>query len=228
MNRKPLLTSLIISLLFVACRQGYEVVTVPTGYYKITSAPDTVKTNHKVFIDDFTDSIEITQCNSNTPSKPSIFPIPKETPLKIRANAFDADAFSVPFKIRPSQAGIPIQLDANFHLAFYAGRRHDFYTLGYKAAPNGKLYRYSQKTGVGYGIFLGFAAATMRPEFMNGAINYEYEGLTANAGIAGIFDAGSINIGLAIGADKLLDKNHNNWIYQHQPWAGVLLGINLN
>ncbi len=228
MNFKPLFPILTAIFLFTACRQSYQIATIPVGYYKMTTGADSIKTSTKVFIEDFTDSLEITPSDNSTSTKTYLLPLPKETPIKIRANAFDADAFTVPFKIRPAESGIPVQLDANFHLAFYVGRRHDLYKLGYNKGANGKQYRYSQKTGIGYGVFFGFAAATMRPEFMKGAINYEYEGLTANAGIAGIFDVGSVNVGIAIGADKLLDKNRNNWIYQHQPWAGVLLGINLN
>jgi hypothetical protein len=211
------LLAIIIALL-TSCRTSYQTTTVSTGHYKII---DTAIIS--VFIEDFTDSLEITD-NGMT----SFLPIPENSVLRLRQNSFDADVFSVPFKIRPSYEGFPPQFDAGFHLAFYAGRRHDYYKIGYKAAPNKKLYRYTKKIAFGYGGFVGIAAATMRPEVMRQMINYEYEGVTLDAGIAGIVDIGAVNVGIAIGFDHLVDKNRNYWIYQQRPWVGVLLGLNLN
>ena len=35
-------------------------------------------------------------------------------------------------------------------------------------------------------------------------------------------------MGLAIGIDSLPDPNRQSWVYQRQPWFGVLSGLNLN
>ena len=43
-----------------------------------------------------------------------------------------------------------------------------------------------------------------------------------------IISYSSINTGIAVGTDGLLDKYSKNWIYQNKPWIGILAGINLN
>lgn len=219
----------IFSLLLASCRQTFEVSTIPTGYYLLDNNTDSVlKTENTAFIEDNTDTLQITFVKDTIPLSTINYSLQDKAPVQLQVHGFDADIFTVPFKVRPAAGGIPAQLDANFHIAFYAGRRHDFYALSSRRAPNGKHYRNTKKASFGYGLFVGMAAANIRPEFMNGKINYEYDGFTANAGIAGIFDVGAVNLGIALGVDKLLDKNHRNWIYQHKPWVGVLLGFNLN
>jgi hypothetical protein len=147
--------------------------------------------------------------------------------LKLYRNTFDIDVLTVPFKIRPSVKGFPEQLNANFDAALYLGRRRDNYKISnVKSKGSSKL----QLTGVGYGYggFIGLGSVTMNPFVTNQAIDYEYDGFVINGGIAGIYDAKKFNIGLALGADFLVDKNRRNWIYQGKPWLGVLFGINLN
>jgi hypothetical protein len=59
-------------------------------------------------------------------------------------------------------------------------------------------------------------------------VPYEYEGVIVDVGLAGIYDARIFNVGLAVGIDSLLDPNRRSWVYQRQPWFGVLFGLNLN
>jgi hypothetical protein len=147
--------------------------------------------------------------------------------IKMYRYTFDIDVLTVPFKIRPSVSGFPQQLDANFDAALYIGRRRDNYTIEKATSKRASKPRITG-AGYGYGGFVGIGSVTMNPFVTQQTINYEYNGFVLNGGIAGIYDARRFNIGLAIGADFLMDKNKNNWIYQGKPWIGVLFGINLN
>jgi len=48
------------------------------------------------------------------------------------------------------------------------------------------------------------------------------------AGIAFIVAVENIGVGLALGIDHLLDKNHRFWVNQQKPWLGLSFGLNLN
>ena len=159
--------------------------------------------------------------------KPVILNLYNVKNLKLYRNTFDIDVLTVPFKIRPSVKGFPEQLTANFDAALYLGRRRDNYEISNVRSKGGSNL---QLTGVGYGYggFIGLGSVTMNPFVTNQQIDYEYDGFVINGGFAGIYDAKKFNIGLAVGADFLVDKNRHSWIYQGKPWLGVLFGINLN
>ena len=162
-----------------------------------------------------------------TQLKPFDIKLDQVDQIKMYRNTLDIDVLTVPFKIRPSVKGFPQQLDANFDAALYIGRRRDNYTI---EKPTSKRALKPRITGAGYGYggFIGIGSVTMNPYVTEQTINYEYSGFVLNGGIAGIYDAKKFNIGLALGADILMDKNRSNWIYQGKPWIGVLFGINLN
>lgn len=123
----------------------------------------------------------------------------------------DLDIITIPFKIRPGLSGFPSQLNANLSTALYFGKRKEL-----------------QDSRYGYGLFAGLGSVTMNPYVTLQAIDYEYDGFVSSVGIAGIYDTKRFNVGLALGIDHLMDRNKETWIYQHQPWIGILFGINLN
>lgn len=147
--------------------------------------------------------------------------------LQLKRVTFDLDVLTIPFKIRPSVAGFPEQLNANFNAAMYFGRRVDRFTIQTERrgrTPKTRL----RGTGYGYGGFVGIGSEAVNPFVTNNRIDYEYDGFVINGGVAGIYDAKRFNLGLALGADFLVDRNRRDWIYQGKPWIGVLFGINLN
>ncbi len=147
--------------------------------------------------------------------------------LKLKRVTFDLDVLTVPFKIRPSTAGFPEQLNANFDAAMYFGRRVDRFTI--ETTRRGRTSKTRLRgTGYGYGGFLGVGSEAVNPYVTRNRIDYEYDGFVLNGGVAGIYDAKRFNLGLALGADFLVDRNRHDWIYQGKPWIGVLFGINLN
>lgn len=147
--------------------------------------------------------------------------------LKLYRYTFDVDILTIPFKIRPSVGSFPEQLNANFSAAIYLGRRRDGYQVKSIGPKNSRKFKVNG-VGYGYGGFLGIGSVTMNPFVTNQYIDYEYDGFVLNGGFAGIYDAKKFNLGFAVGADYLVDKNRKNWIYQGKPWFGILFGINLN
>lgn len=229
------LTWLFIMLVSFSCKTIHAINEIPTDTYLIklkdysllNSDVTTTANNHKVKmnVEQLDSVLKLTPYDGS--GKPLNLKLSAIRNLKLYRNTFDIDVLTVPFKIRPSVKGFPEQLTADFDAALYLGKRRDNYQIdNVKSKGSSKL----QLTGVGYGYggFVGLGSVTMNPFVTNQAIDYEYDGFVINGGFAGIYDAKKFNIGLAIGADFLVDKNRRNWIYQGKPWLGVLFGINLN
>ncbi|MCC3155840.1 hypothetical protein LJ737_01230 [Hymenobacter sp. 15J16-1T3B] len=146
----------------------------------------------------------------------------------LQARRFDVDVFTIPFKVRPARAGVPVQLNTNFNGALYLGRRLDFYRLSAYRGPAGRVLPAVRATGFGYGGFVGLGSAFITGDVTRQTPGPEYEGFVLHAGAAGIFDARVFNVGLAVGLDHLLGPDGPVWIYQHRPWFGILFGLDLN
>ncbi|GAB3575346.1 hypothetical protein [Hymenobacter daeguensis] len=149
--------------------------------------------------------------------------------LVLLRRRLDVDIFTIPFKVRPPQGGVPVQLNTNFNAAVYVGRRLDFYALRTRRTTPFGPTAHVRVTGLGYGAFVGAGStfitddvAQLRPTAA------EYEGVVIHGGVATIFDARAFNIGLAVGVDQLLGPDGASWAYQHKPWFGVLFGLDLN
>ena len=158
------------------------------------------------------------------------YPLPPKQRLWLLRRRLDLDVFTIPFKVRPPQGGVPVQLNTNFNAAIYVGRRLDFYSLRTKRTTPFGLTPHIQATGLGYGAFVGAGStfitddvtATTRPTAA------DYEGVVLHGGLAAIYDARAFNIGLAAGFDQLLGPDGPHWVYQHKPWFGILFGLDLN
>lgn len=142
---------------------------------------------------------------------------------------FDLDVFTIPFKARPPQGPVPVQLNTNFNAALYFGRRLDFYHVNSKALLAGRHEPQVRTVGLGYGLFTGLGSTIINADVTNQQTRVaEYEGFVVHAGAAAIYDARIFNLGLAVGADQLLGPDGSFWIYQRKPWFGVLFGLDLN
>ncbi|WP_139924855.1 hypothetical protein [Hymenobacter sp. DG01] len=142
---------------------------------------------------------------------------------------FDLDVFTIPFKARPPQGSVPVQLNTNFNAALYLGRRLDFYHVNSRSLLAGRHEPQIRTVGLGYGVFTGLGSTIINPDVTNQQTRVaEYEGFVVHAGAAAIYDARIFNLGLAIGADQLLGPDGRHWIYQRKPWFGVLFGLDLN
>lgn len=142
--------------------------------------------------------------------------------------SFDLDILTIPIKYRPSEAGLPNQLNTNFNGAFYTGYRRDVYRLSYRRAPFRVYKRKITHYGYSLGLFTGIGSTAINPWVTRDVVAAEYDGIVWLKGIAGIAGINNFTFGLALGVDHLLDKNHHVWIYQGKPWLGLTLGLNLN
>ncbi|SDL95277.1 hypothetical protein SAMN05421820_102583 [Pedobacter steynii] len=220
-------------LYFSSCKSIHTITEVPDDTYWVDAKQYSMLSNSSDQITAEKVKIEVEQDDTIIKFLPLTSELPAlEKPvsgirsLKMHRYTFDVDIMTIPFKVRPSVSGFPEQLNPNFSAALYLGRRRDNYTFVKEGAKKAK----TKITGVGYGYggFIGVGAVTMNPFVTRGKIDYEYDGFVFSGGIAGILDIKKFNLGLAIGADVLLDKNRSFWIYQGKPWLGVIFGINLN
>ncbi|MES2796452.1 MAG: hypothetical protein V4683_10825 [Bacteroidota bacterium] len=143
-------------------------------------------------------------------------------------HSVDFDFLTMPLKYRPSQKDVPNQLNANLNGAVYLGYRTDKYNVNYIKNPLGKSKRNINHFGFSFGGFVGFGNTAITPTTSNNYLTTEYDGLVLTKGLAGIFAINNFTLGLSIGADHLLDKNQNYWIYNTKPWYGLAFGLNLN
>jgi len=145
-----------------------------------------------------------------------------------RINTFDIDFLTIPLKFRPTQSGVPPQLNTELSGAVYLGIRTDKYIVNYKTNKLGNSDRVINHRGFSFGLLTGFGNTFMSPTTTDENIIQEYDGIVWTKGVAGIFAVNAITLGFAIGFDNLLDGNRQYWIYEGKPWLGLTLGLNLN
>jgi len=143
--------------------------------------------------------------------------------------SFDLDVMTIPIKYRPPASILPGQLTTNFNGAFYGGYRIDAYKLNYKRTPL-NIYKQTVKhLGYSAGIYAGIGNTLIDAwALKNPNINVQYEGVLLISGIAANVAIGSVTSGISFGADHLLDKYRNEWIYEGKPCLGFTLGLNIN
>lgn len=140
---------------------------------------------------------------------------------------FDIDVFTIPFKYRLSQAGIPGSLSTSTNIGLYTGVRYD---IGrYRNIYDRRNRRSDIKSfSFGIGTFVSINPALVNEFTTNGRYLSEYEALGVNYGLATILGYKSITAGLALGFENLADRNNPLWIYRNKPWVGITVGLNVN
>ncbi|WP_051097350.1 hypothetical protein [Spirosoma panaciterrae] len=160
--------------------------------------------------------------------KPKKIPVDGKSPwFRYHFTSFDMDLVTIPFKYRLAQQGQPPELNTNANAALYVGLRFD---QGYQ---RNVFYHYQQRSDIrsfslGVGGLIGIGSATVGPFSTMDQVADEYEGACLSYGLATIFGYRAVSLGLAFGYDTLFDRNRARWIYQHKPWLGLTLGLNLN
>ena len=142
--------------------------------------------------------------------------------------SFDLDFLTIPFKYRPQTDILPPQFNTNLNGVIYIGYRNDIYKISYKKTPLKTYIRKTTHYGFSYGLFTGFGGTAMNPWVTDNQISSEYDGVVWSKGVAAIIGIDNFTIGLALGADNLLDHNSSYWIYENKPWFGLAFGLNLN
>lgn len=219
-----LLVAVVAGLLF-GCRVTAPSGTLDPDLYSIihSGQPDIAK--QKVYVIDSGDSLQLILSATD---ERRIVPRSAYASWTFQRTEADIDVFTLPFKIRPTQANLPAQLNSNFNAAVYVGRRIDLYNYQSTAITPTYAVRKLRSRGFGYGLFGGVGSTLINDFMTKTPVGIEYEGVVLDAGVATIYDARIFNIGLAVGVDHLMDPNRQQWIYQQRPWFGVLFGLNLN
>jgi hypothetical protein len=149
-------------------------------------------------------------------------------PLILHQSGFDFDVFTTPFKFRPANALLPQQLNTNFNGSFYFGYRSDRFSIKRTSLSNNISRDYFTKVGIGVGAFVGVGTAFVNPISMRNNIDYEYDAVAIDYGMAVLLGLKSFSTGVSVGFDFLTDRNRKQWVYQHKPWIGIFIGLNLN
>ncbi|QNH62019.1 hypothetical protein [Hymenobacter sediminicola] len=212
-----------------SCAAVGRIEQLPTGRYRVLrSTAPALQAYRKqpVYLHQDTDTLLLAATDS-TIAQPLL--LTRRHSSVLLSRRFDVDVFTLPFKIRPARAPLPVQLNTSFNAALYLGRRLDFYHVSTPARHRSGNAPVLRDTGIGYGVFVGLGAAVINPDVTRQQTAVaEYEGLVTHVGGALIYDARVFNVGLAAGADHLFGPDRRHWIYQHRPWLGVLFGLDLN
>jgi hypothetical protein len=142
--------------------------------------------------------------------------------------SFDLDVMTIPLKYRPAEGAAPHQLTTNFNGAVFFGYRIDQYTLNYERTPLNNYKQDIQHLGYSLGLFAGIGGTVINTWQINNALPFDYEGVTLITGISANVAMQSVDFGLSLGFDHLMDGNHKEWIYEGKPCIGFTLGLNLN
>lgn len=128
----------------LSCRVSTSLNALQPDFYQIkhSNQPDLLK--QKVYVIDSGDSLQL------------IIPAIDQRRF-VQADSYrswtfqrtevDVDVFTLPFKIRPTQGGIPAQLNSNFNAALYLGRRIDLYNYRWKPITPSYAIRQLQSRG---------------------------------------------------------------------------------
>ena len=159
---------------------------------------------------------------------PTVNKIEEKSPwFRYQTTGVDVDLFTLPFKYRFPTGDQPGQLEDRLNVGIHVGGRYD---LGrYRAVYFRRHHRAEISTfSVGLGGFVCFGPARVDPFSTLGRVQDDYFGLGLNYGLATTFSIQRFSAGLAVGIERLTDRNRNLWIYQNKPWLGVTFGLNLN
>lgn len=223
------------TLALSGCAVVGNVAQLDDDYYRVVHQPaaDTLAAlaaHQQVYVQQRADTVLFTPDASTSRPRTYRYRLEPDHRLLLLRRRLDIDVFTIPFKVRPPQGGVPVQLNTNFNAAIYVGRRLDFYSLRTKRTTPFGPSAHIRALGLGYGAFIGAGStfitddvtATIRPTAA------DYEGVVLHGGLAAIYDARAFNIGLAAGIDQLLGPDGPHWVYQHKPWFGILFGLDLN
>lgn len=148
--------------------------------------------------------------------------------LRLSKHTLDIDVVTIPFKYRPSLKVFPNQLNTPFSAAVFAGVRNDYYHFFFRPNPVGEQKRELKNFGFSFGLFGGFGSTAVNPSTTQNQISSEYDGFVLMSGVAALVAVNKLTFGFGLGRDILLDRNRKYWIYQHKPWIGLTVGLNIN
>ena len=148
--------------------------------------------------------------------------------FRYQSTAFDMDLTTMPLRYRPATSGLPGQLnDYNLNVNVHMGLRLDlgrYRTTYFRRNQHSEIRSFS----IGIGGIVGLAPTAINSFNTLGRVADEYQALGISYGLSTTFSFSSFSAGLAVGYEKLTDRNNKIWIYDNKPWIGLTLGVNLN
>jgi hypothetical protein len=135
---------------------------------------------------------------------------------------------SLPLKFRPEVPGkdsLPATVETGFNPAFALGYQHRFnrYTVQKNALGNNVT-----SLSITGGALLGVSAVGLKSVNTRGAdIAIDRSVPAASVGLFGLIGIDRVNVGLAVGWDHAFGDRAGDWLYQHKPWYGVSVGLDL-
>lgn len=222
------------ALAFNGCAVVGNVTELDEDYYRVVRGAPTDSLagawrRQRLYAQQHADTVLLTPKTDTAPPVTYRYRLQPDHRLLLLRRLLDLDVFTIPFKVRPPQGGVPVQLNTNFNAAVYLGRRLDFYSLRTRRSTPFGATPHIRATGLGYGAFVGagstFVTADVAGQRLTTA---DYEGLVVHGGVAAIYDARAFNVGLAVGLDQLMGPDGRYWLYRHKPWVGLLFGLDLN
>ena len=235
---RPILPSLLAAtgaLALGGCAALGNVAQLDDDYYRVVHRPTTdtlvaLAPHRSLYVQQRADTVLFTPTAPDGPARTYRYRLQPDHRLLLLRRRLDIDVFTIPFKVRPPQGGVPVQLNTNFNAAIYVGRRLDFYSLRTKRTTPFGPTAHIRALGLGYGAFIGAGSTFITDDvaFTSRPTAADYEGVVLHGGIATIYDARAFNIGIAAGADQLLGPDGPHWVYQHKLWFGLLFGLDLN
>ncbi|TGE26398.1 hypothetical protein [Hymenobacter metallicola] len=208
--------------------------TLEPGDYQLVRTNDPALTtavgqDRAFYVEQAQDSLHFYgQSKTDTPPHRLSYAVRRGRYVVLVQRKFDLDVFTIPFKARPPQGDVPVQLNTNFNAALYFGRRLDFYHVNSHQLLSNRQTPQVRTVGLGYGLFTGLGSTAITADVTGQQNRAEYEGFVVHAGAATIYDARIFNLGLAVGFDQLLGPDGRHWLYQRKPWFGVLFGLDIN
>lgn len=148
-------------------------------------------------------------------------------PPKMSKTSIDLDISTVLLKYRFQKANVPNQLSSNLNVNLYSGFRKDYYSFIDQTTPTQEKKRTMNHFEFDFGVFIGLGITPINSSVTENNVTIEYDGMVFQKGLAVFVGMQRITAGLSVGFDNLLDENHHKWIYQQQPWLGLMIGINL-
>ena len=149
-------------------------------------------------------------------------------PVEFIKKSLDIDLTTILLKYRPSVKELPAQMITDFNMAIYAGWRHDKYFIKNNGNDVGKGLEHIIRRGYDFGIFAGPGTTSINPFSTMNMVENEYNGMILQYGLAGFLESNVASFGIAAGFDYLLSRDRKIWIYNNQPWFGLIIGIALN
>ena len=139
-------------------------------------------------------------------------------------------ALSIPLKLRPKisnaryKDSLPTQVETGFNAGFATGIKKTWST--FKADPN-VLGLNTTKISATTGIFFNIGGTDVRRLTTNYTIPVDRKEPFLSHGFFLMLGVNNINLGYAVGTDRLLSKNKETWVYQNKLWHGIIVALDI-